>query len=350
MSQQAIEIILLRQWASYMAMPVWMAGAEGELLYYNEAAEELLGRKFEEAHEMPVDELPGLFPEERLALLELLQSLSDKQWQTPDVYPGWDVKDIAQHLLADDLGRLSRGRDDYAPALFRPSSPTTFEADLLEFINHQNELWVQATRRLSPGVIIGLLRTTGEMTQTYWESLDLDAIGEPVSWAGPDPAPVWLDVAREFTERWLHHQHIRDAVSASPLTEPRFFVPVLDTFVRALPHTYRAVIAPEGAHVRLTITSVTQGPSPERPGDRNDVVAQGPSPENRRYDLVRHESHWQLCADIDNDPTATATLAADTAWRLFTKSITPEDARPLCTLEGDSALAEKVLDTVSIIA
>jgi len=61
MSQQAIEIILLRQWASYMAMPVWIAGAQGELLYYNEAAEALLGRKFEEAQEMPVEELPGLF-------------------------------------------------------------------------------------------------------------------------------------------------------------------------------------------------------------------------------------------------------------------------------------------------
>ena len=61
MSQQAIEIILLRQWASYMAMPVWMADAEGGLLYYNEAAEALLGRKFEEAQEMPVHELPGLF-------------------------------------------------------------------------------------------------------------------------------------------------------------------------------------------------------------------------------------------------------------------------------------------------
>ena len=61
MAQQSIEIILLRQWASYMAMPIWISGAEGELLYYNEAAEALLGRRFEEAQEMPVEELSGLF-------------------------------------------------------------------------------------------------------------------------------------------------------------------------------------------------------------------------------------------------------------------------------------------------
>jgi hypothetical protein len=44
-----------------------------------------------------------------------------------------------------------------------------------------------------------------------WRDLDLDALGEPVSWAGPDPAPLWLDCARDFTEYWVHQQQIRDA-------------------------------------------------------------------------------------------------------------------------------------------
>ncbi|MCH8815604.1 MAG: maleylpyruvate isomerase family mycothiol-dependent enzyme [Chloroflexi bacterium] len=285
-----------------------------------------------------------LFPEERAALLTLLESLADDQWAIANVYPGWDVKDIVQHLLADDLGRLSRDRDAYAQGNFAFTAPATFEADLLDFINRQNEIWVQATRRLSPRVLIDLLRVTGEQTQAYWQSLDLHAIGEPVSWAGPDPAPVWLDVAREFTERWLHQQHIRDAVSAPSLTDPRLFVPVLDTFVRALPHTFRAVIAPEGAHVRLTITGLGATNVPP------SLVAQGSSPERRHYDLIGHDSHWQLFTDVDSTPVATVTLAADTAWRLFTKSITSEDARALCTLEGDIALAENVLNTVSIIA
>src|SRR6185295_20331703 len=59
--QQAIEIILLRQWASHMAMPVWIAGERGELLYYNEPAEELLGRRFDEAGEMRLKDLPSIF-------------------------------------------------------------------------------------------------------------------------------------------------------------------------------------------------------------------------------------------------------------------------------------------------
>jgi PAS domain-containing protein len=59
--QQPIEIIMLRQWASHMAMPVWVAGEKGELLYYNEPAEELLGRRFDEAGEMRLKDLPSIF-------------------------------------------------------------------------------------------------------------------------------------------------------------------------------------------------------------------------------------------------------------------------------------------------
>jgi hypothetical protein len=59
--QQPIEIILLRQWASHMATPIWIAGTRGELLYYNEPAEALLGKRFDEAGEMRLRDLPTLF-------------------------------------------------------------------------------------------------------------------------------------------------------------------------------------------------------------------------------------------------------------------------------------------------
>ena len=59
--QKPIEIILLRQWASHMATPIWIAGNRGELLYYNEPAEKLLGRRFDEAGPMRLRELPEIF-------------------------------------------------------------------------------------------------------------------------------------------------------------------------------------------------------------------------------------------------------------------------------------------------
>jgi PAS domain-containing protein len=59
--QRPIEIILLRQWASHMATPIWIAGTRGELLYYNESAEGLLGRRFDEAGQMRLRDLPKIF-------------------------------------------------------------------------------------------------------------------------------------------------------------------------------------------------------------------------------------------------------------------------------------------------
>jgi uncharacterized protein (TIGR03083 family) len=214
-----------------------------------------------------------LFPEEREALLRLLASFSAPKWDLLTVCPGWSVKDIAAHLLADDLGRLARGRDAYAPAAFIPSGPENVEGQLLEFINRQNESWVAGARRLSPRVLIDLLRWSGDETQKYFESLDMFAIGEPVSWAGPEPAPVWLDIAREYTERWLHQAQIRDAVSAPPLTQPRLFLPVLDTFVRALPHTFRSTERSLGTHVLLLITRIGETSSPAMvAGARGDAL------------------------------------------------------------------------------
>jgi PAS domain-containing protein len=61
MAQKDIELILLRQWATHMQTPIWIAGTAGELLFYNEPAELLLGRRFDEAGEMSLDHLPTLF-------------------------------------------------------------------------------------------------------------------------------------------------------------------------------------------------------------------------------------------------------------------------------------------------
>ena len=61
MAQEPIEIILLRHLASYLAVPIWITDAEGNLIYYNEPAEELLGKRFDEVGEIGADALDALF-------------------------------------------------------------------------------------------------------------------------------------------------------------------------------------------------------------------------------------------------------------------------------------------------
>lgn len=60
-SQKEIELILARQLASYLIMPIFIVDPRGTLIYYNEPAEGILGRRFEETGEMPVEVWSTLF-------------------------------------------------------------------------------------------------------------------------------------------------------------------------------------------------------------------------------------------------------------------------------------------------
>lgn len=61
MSQKEVEVILTRQLASYLAMPIFIVDPTGNLLYYNEPAEAILSHRFEETGEMPVGEWSTIF-------------------------------------------------------------------------------------------------------------------------------------------------------------------------------------------------------------------------------------------------------------------------------------------------
>lgn len=64
---------------------------------------------------------------------------------------------------------------------------------------------------------------------------------------------AWFDLARDLTEHWHHQQQIRLAAGIPLLLDARYAVPVMDTFARALPFTYRNVPASDGVSVEVTI-------------------------------------------------------------------------------------------------
>ena len=265
-----------------------------------------------------------LFPEILEGLLSLLSSLSPEEWARPTVCASWSVKDVASHLLRVDLSVLSRKRDGYS---YSDAATETCE-ELVALLNRLNEECVEVARQLSPRVLCDLLRFAGMQVCETYESLDPKALGGPVSWAGPDPAPVWLDLAREYTERWHHQQHIRDAVGRPGFKQPRFLAPVLDTFVRALPYTYRDEDAEDGTLVALTITGPSGG----------------------RWFLLRQEGFWNLHLDNRQPPHAEVSISEETAWRLYTKGISIDQARAEATFAGNRQLGLKALAMVSIIA
>jgi PAS domain-containing protein len=59
--QKHLVLILAREFASNLSTPTLIADARGYLVYYNEAAELIIGRRFSEAGEIPLDEWVGAF-------------------------------------------------------------------------------------------------------------------------------------------------------------------------------------------------------------------------------------------------------------------------------------------------
>jgi PAS domain-containing protein len=56
MTQREVELILVRQLASYLTIPIFVVDPAGTLIFFNEPAEALIARRFEETEELPLEE------------------------------------------------------------------------------------------------------------------------------------------------------------------------------------------------------------------------------------------------------------------------------------------------------
>jgi hypothetical protein len=238
----------------------------------------------------------------------------------------WTVKDIAAHLLDGNFRAISMMRDGY---FGDPPGKIDSYQDLVDYLNRLNADWVKATRRLSPGVLIELLETTDVAYHEQLSKLDpLAPAMFAVSWAGQTESPNWFHVAREYTEKWHHQQQIRVAVNKPGLMDRKFFNPLIDTFMQALPHTYRTTDAAEGTVIQTTVTT-------EAGGD---------------WWLVRSNKTWMLKMNPTQLVTTHITLDPDTAWKLFTKGISRDDASKKIQVSGNRGLGEPILSMLAVMA
>jgi PAS domain-containing protein len=65
--QKHLVLILAREFASNLSTPTLIADARGYVVFYNEAAEAVVGRRFAEAGEMPLEEWVAPFEPRTLA-------------------------------------------------------------------------------------------------------------------------------------------------------------------------------------------------------------------------------------------------------------------------------------------
>jgi uncharacterized protein (TIGR03083 family) len=266
-----------------------------------------------------------LFPPLSHELLTVLKGLHPADWERVTVCAPWRVRDVAAHLLGGNLGRLWP-RDEVSA---QPEHPQWNFNQLVNIINADNERWVQAAQRISPEMLIELLEFTDDQLFKHLRRLDPYALAHiTVAWASDGLPPNWLDIAREYTEKWLHQQHIREAVNQPLLTGRTWLSPVLDTFMRGLPRTFGNMNTEQGTSIQVHISGEAGG----------------------NWCLVRERNTWQLFTGRDPRAICKVQIDQDIAWRLFTKGVTPEGVRQQVAIEGNVPLGEKVLEMVSIMA
>ena len=150
-------------------------------------------------------------------LVELLGSLEPSEWDLQTIAPLWKVRDVAAHLLDTVLRKLSMVRDScYVEAVNVRSAQ-----DVIALVNRLNAEGVTVYRRLSPPILIDMMKAACQQSARFHESLDPFAPARfAVSWAGEETSLNWFDTARELTERWHHQQQIRIAASRPDIMSP----------------------------------------------------------------------------------------------------------------------------------
>ena len=268
-----------------------------------------------------------LFPIVDQHLIQLLRSLDAADWNKPTIAGSWTVKDVAAHLLDTAMRSVSMYRDQYFGE--KPDGISSYE-DLVQYLNKCNGEWVLALKRVSPAQLIDLLESTSAEQYKQYQLLDpaMPSIFS-VAWAGEETSTNAFHTAREYTEKFHHQMQIRDALGcADVLINPILFPPFMDTLMQGLPHVYRQVDAKEGTLVQISISSEAGG----------------------NWQLKKSASRWMLVDKLEQDMSSEIIIPPSTAWKLFTKGMSIEEARQQVEIRGDKTLALHSLQMLSVMA
>lgn len=268
-----------------------------------------------------------LFPLLDEMLIDLLQQLTDEEWNKQTIAKLWKVKDVAAHLLDGNLRGLSISRDGYFGE--KADNINSYQ-ELVNFLNNLNITWTNAAKRISPKIITQLLQVTGKEYAVHLATLNPfeDAVFS-VAWAGHIASPNWFHIAREYTEKFLHQQQIRDAVGKPGLlTNQTLSKPFFETLMYALPYTFKDVPADNGTVVCIEITTAAGG----------------------RWAIIKENNCWVMNETVNGNETAIVKISPDIAWKLFSKSWKANDVLDKVEIQGDKTLGLQVLELVAVMA
>ena len=277
-------------------------------------------------------EYADLFHFENERLLTLLRSLEPADWSRPTRCPGWDVHGLTAHLVGGSFSVISWLRDGFRGT----RAPDNLdEAGFVAWLDELQDHWVLAARRMSPPLVIEVLEWSAAGFLEALRRHDPGVVGAHVSWAGNDPVPMWLDHARELTEKWIHRQQILEALDRPSDLRADLLVPVLDALRWAFPFRLDVYSRPAGTEVEVAVGTV-------------DGVGTVDAGVELRWNLTSDGRSWTFAEAHCTEPAATIRLTPDQAWRLLTNNYDPAAHGSFAT-SGDAEILDTLLQTRAII-
>ncbi len=201
------------------------------------------------------------------------------------------------------------------------------EQGFIDWLDDLQAGWVTAARRLSPRLLLELLEWSAKGFVEAMDAQDPSAIAADVSWASADPVPVWVDHARELTEKWIHRQQILQALDQPSDLRPDLARPVLEALRWAYPYRLGEHQSEAGAFVQIDIVDEQLG---------------------QQWRLVSNGESWEFDGSNPTVELASMSFSGEQAWRLLTNNY---DAAVHGSFEtsGDPDLVPTLLLTRAII-
>ena len=247
----------------------------------------------------------------------LLAGLDDADWKRPTCLPGWNVQAIVAHIIGTENMLLGVS---LPPLEVTAATHPHVRNDIGGF----NEAWVEALSSEAPADVLARFRDDVAKRKAVLDTItdeEWDKVG--FTPAGQDTYGRFMRI-RVF-DQWLHELDIRDAIGepggdGGPAAEVG-----LDEMAVAMGFVVgKKAGAPQGSRVRLVLTG-------DAGRDINVEVAERAA----------------VVDELSGPPTLTATMPAGVFARLGGGRADPATLRDQVTLEGDTALGERLIENLA---
>ena len=250
---------------------------------------------------------------------DVLGELSEDEWQLPSPLPGWSVQDNVAHILGTEA--MLAGEPGPDVEIDREAN-----AHVRNDIGAFNEQWVESLRAVPPSEVLARFR---ELTRMRLDALNQMSDDE---WNAESFTPAGKDTYGRFMQIrafdcWLHEQDIRDAVGRPGHESGVAVDVVLDEMATALGFVVgKKAGAAAGQSVTFALT------------DSGAVV---------RELHVEVGERAAVVPALSAPATVVLTMPVGVMTRRCAGRVGPDDLLDQVVIDGDLALAAKILENQS---